>query len=136
MKIKIHCDGGSRGNPGAGASAFVVYGKDAETKYKAGKVLGVTTNNVAEYNGVLDALDWLIKQKDIEGPVPFFLDSQLVVNQLKGVFKIKDKNLLELAKRVKILEQKLSYKISYNHVFRNDNKDADLLVNQTLDNCL
>lgn len=133
MIVKIHCDGGSRSNPGPAASAFVAYDEDEKIIFQQGKYLGQATNNVAEYQGVLLALEWLVEEKNINSPVNFYLDSQLIVNQLNGVFRIKEKTLLDLAMQVKSLERKLNVKIIFNHVLRAKNKDADLLVNQTLD---
>ena len=130
---KIHTDGGSRGNPGPGASAFVAYGKNGEILYSEGKYLGATTNNIAEYTGVILAIDWLVKKDLSDSPIKFYLDSQLVVNQLNGIFKIRDNTLRDLAIKIKEKEKSLPFKISYHHIFRNENKDADLLVNQTLD---
>ncbi len=131
--IKIYCDGGSRGNPGASASAFIVYSEDGKIVYSQSVYLGIATNNIAEYKGVILALEWLLAQVDIKVPVPFYLDSQLIVNQLNGVYKIKEPKLLILAGIIKNLEKSLTCKISFKHIFRNENKDADLLVNQTLD---
>ncbi len=133
MIYKIHCDGGSRSNPGPAAAAFVVYGEKNEILFQEGKFLGVATNNVAEYMGVVLALEWLAGQTGYANPLNFYLDSQLIVNQLNGVFRIKEKTLAGLATRVKNLESKINSKVVFNHVLREKNKDADSLVNQTLD---
>jgi len=93
-ELVIYCDGGSRGNPGLAACAFVaeLKGKVLE---KQSKFLNTNTNNVAEYEGVLLALNWLLKSKHAfkENNVIFFLDSELVVKQLNGVYKIKKPEL-------------------------------------------
>ena len=87
--LKIFCDGGARGNPGPAAAAFVVFSGN-KTLAKEGKYLGSTTNNQAEYNAVLLAMKWLLKNKsNIDGKkVDFYLDSELVVKQLMGEYKV------------------------------------------------
>ncbi len=127
MTININCDGGSRGNPGPAASAFVVAG---DMQYKCGKYLGIATNNVAEYNAVIMALEWLNKNQHT---ARFYLDSSLVVNQINGLFKVKDSNLAGLLMQVRVLEAKISTPITYSYVPREQNVAADLLVNETLD---
>lgn len=129
----IYCDGGSRGNPGLAASAFIIFDKDFKELVGVGKYLGIATNNVAEYTAVLEALNWLLKNKDTNNKIFFYLDSQLVVNQLNGVFKIKDSNLLSLATKIKLQEKLFTTKIIYQYIPREKNKKADLLVNKTLD---
>lgn len=125
--LKINCDGGARGNPGPAAAAFVVTGN---LQYKCGKYLGVATNNVAEYQAVILALEWLVKNP---GRADFFLDSNLVVNQLNGLFKVKNADLRELLLKVRELEGKITLPITYSYVPREQNSEADLLVNETLD---
>lgn len=132
--LTINCDGGSRGNPGPAACAFVV-SENGKEFFSKGTFLGNTTNNVAEYQAVLTALEWLFENKEkYEGySITFILDSELVVRQLTGVYKIKNENLRELAGKIKLFERELSFKISYTNVLREKNKSADLLVNETLD---
>lgn len=130
--LKIYCDGGARGNPGPGASAFIVE-KEGKVIFKQGKYLGRVTNNTAEYNGVLMAMNWLKENPFKPEEIIFTLDSELVVNQLSGKFKIKNENLRNLFYAVKEIEKTLSIKIFYQAVPRHKNKLADLLVNQTLD---
>lgn len=127
MNLKIHTDGGARGNPGPAACAFVIYDLSGNLREKRGKYLGVTTNNVAEYLAVIEAL------KVVEGKsFDFYLDSLLVVNQLKGLWKVKDQDLKPLVLRIKDLTRNKN--VSWHHVPREQNKEADLLVNETLDN--
>lgn len=130
--INIYGDGGSRGNPGPAASAFLVVDSGKVLCYQS-KYLGKTTNNVAEYNCVMMALNWVVNQSKNLDEVIINLDSQLVVRQLTGVYKIKDKRLMHLSSRVKSLERKIGKKISYHHIPRTENKLADRLVNQELD---
>lgn len=129
MTFKVFTDGGSRGNPGKAACAFVVYDDAGNIRQKRGKYLGVATNNEAEYHGVVEALSH--SELGEESHINFFLDSLLVVNQLNGLWKIKEPRLRELLMKVKQLEN--NRKITYAHVPREKNYEADLLVNETLD---
>lgn len=135
--LSIYCDGGSRGNPGLAASAFVVYDANNKQFYQQGFFLGVITNNQAEYQAVIEALKWLSTinhEPTNQLTINFYLDSQLVVNQINGVYKIKDPNL-----KIKYLEIKKLIACSklpvanFVHILREKNSQADLLVNQTLD---
>lgn len=130
--LKIYCDGGSRGNPGPAAAAFVVHDKDFRVIAKKGIYLGRATNNVAEYSAVIQALEWANKNK-LGVSVTVYLDSQLIVNQLTGKFKIREKTLQKLAAQVKKLERGAGTGITYRSVLREKNRIADFLVNQTLD---
>lgn len=129
--LRVYCDGGARGNPGSAASAFIVISPDGKILVKKGVFIGETTNNVAEYSAVVFALEWLLDSR-YSGEVIFFLDSQLVVNQMTGRFKIKNKNLLNIAFKIKSLEKKFKGNIFYKDIPREQNKIADLLVNKTL----
>lgn len=134
MILKIHCDGGSRGNPGPGAAAFVVLDSQDNKLFEEGKFLGKTTNNEAEYQAVLLGLEWLLNNQKDFNDATFVLDSQLVTNQLQGIYAIREKRLTERVKKIKSLQQKFPGKISFICVPRSENKQADLLVNRTLDN--
>ena len=131
--LKIHCDGGARGNPGPAASAYAVYNDLGEVIFSESKYLGLATNNQAEYAAVEMAVDWLNKN-NITEPCEFYLDSMLVVNQLTGSFKIKNSELKEIYFRIKkiISEQKINL-LNYIYVPREKNFLADSLVNQVLD---
>ncbi len=130
-EIVVHTDGGARGNPGPSACAFVaeINGKiiQQESSY-----LGTSTNNYAEYQGVLLALKWLVKNFSTTTST-FYLDSELVVRQLNGIYKVKDKKLIELFDKIKDLSKSLNYAITYKHIPRTQNKIADFLVNKELD---
>lgn len=133
MRLKVFTDGGARGNPGPAAAAFVVHDDAGNLQYKCGKFLGVKTNNEAEYEAVLEALGYLRSLGDLS-EAHFFLDSNLVVNQLNGVFKVKEPRLRALLVQVRQLEGQLSpIKMAYSYVPRAQNFEADLLVNETLD---
>lgn len=131
--LKIWCDGGSRNNPGPGACAFVVKDEDCKTLFSEGKLLGKVTNNIAEYNGVILALIYLKNNYETYNNYNFYLDSNLVVSQLNGLFKIKDSKLRDLFLQIKILENEIKIPVKYNLIPREQNREADLLVNQTLD---
>ena len=104
-QITIHTDGGSRGNPGPAACAFVVENSGEEI-FKGAKFLGKQTNNFAEYSGVILALQWVTKNfstsnlnnqpKGCQFPIIFYLDSELVVKQINGLYRVKDENLKNL----------------------------------------
>jgi ribonuclease HI len=132
--VKIFCDGGARGNPGPAAAAFVVYER-GELVHQESAFLGVSTNNVAEYQAVINSFHWLNKNKSklSDKKVFYFLDSQLVVNQLIGTFKIKSANLKPLVLAVKNLERQSGLLVNYQFVPRAKNKLADALLNETLD---
>ena len=134
MEIIIHTDGGSRGNPGPAASAFVVE-KNSEVVFKGAKYLGKVTNNFAEYTGVVIALQWLLENLDLQigESITFVLDSELVVRQLNGLYKVKDANLQKLFVEVKELINKTGKKTIFKNVPREQNKLADQLVNEELD---
>ncbi len=127
--LKIFCDGGSRGNPGPAACAYIIYDDAGNIRQKCGKYLGTATNNEAEYWAVLEAL----RHPELaEGShLNFYLDSLLVVNQLNGLWKIKEPRLKELFLKVKELSSSL--KVFYSYIPREQNRPADALVNETLD---
>jgi len=130
---QIHTDGGARGNPGPAAVGVVIH-KNGELLHKFGRAIGETTNNVAEYMGVIEALKYMQSiLKENKHELLFILDSTLIVNQLNGVFKIKNPTLRELSLQVKILEQEVGGIIRYTAVPREQNQQADLLVNCALD---
>ncbi|QQS39053.1 ribonuclease HI family protein [Candidatus Woesebacteria bacterium] len=133
--IEIFGDGGSRGNPGPAASAFVVLKNGIEI-YNQSKYLGETTNNVAEYNSVLMALEWIkADRKEIinSEKIYFKLDSELITKQILGIYKIKSEHLITLHQKVITLLQDIDKEIVFSSVPRLLNKTADSLVNRELD---
>lgn len=139
MKYIVHTDGGARGNPGPGAVGVVIQ-CDNNTVAAFGKKIGETTNNVAEYAAVLEGLQnvkYQMSNAKYENSnnitIHFYLDSNLVVQQLNGKFKVKDPTLRDLLMRVRVLEQDVGGAISYYYVPRAQNRRADSLVNQALD---
>ena len=132
--LEIFTDGGSRGNPGPGASAFVVF-KNKDEIFKQSYFFKTTTNNMAEYFAVLMAVLWISKNMGIAGRdgVVFKIDSELVVNQLKGIYKIKNQNLKKIYIKINNLINIFGIAISYTHIPRRFNKIADSLVNKEMD---
>ena len=131
--IEIHTDGGARGNPGP-AAAGVVIGAPFNKNYA--KYLGNGTNNEAEYEAVILALEKLKslvgKTKTKETDVQVFMDSQLAVEQLSGRYKIQSPNIIP--RFIKIHNLRVDFKsVSFKHVPRAQNKGADAMVNQELD---
>jgi ribonuclease HI len=136
--LSIYCDGGSRGNPGEAAIGFVVKNSQDKIIYQEGEYIGKATNNVAEYTAVITALQWLINsQSNILISqylnIIFYLDSLLVVNQLNGLYKIKNASLRNLIITIRQLENQLKSNIIYQQIPRCKNYLADKLVNITLD---
>ena len=134
MVVTVHTDGGARGNPGPAACAYVITDESGRQLVVGGKYLGVATNNEAEYWAVIESLLYLKANILGIGEVKFLLDSELVVKQLTGIYKVKHPRLRELVVRVRELEADLRpAKISYGHVVREKNKEADGEVNGILD---
>jgi ribonuclease HI len=129
-EVKIFSDGGSRGNPGPSASGFVVLDMEDNVLVEKGVYLGVTTNNVAEYTALKLALEECRKMGVRE--VHAYLDSLLVVNQMKGIFKIKNRDLWPIHDAIKKLSATFD-KVEFSHVPREFNKLADSEVNKALD---
>jgi ribonuclease H / adenosylcobalamin/alpha-ribazole phosphatase len=135
----VHSDGGARGNPGPAACGFVVTSETGTLLHEASRYLGETTNNMAEYQGVVEALAWLESStaKDL-GVIPgasisFYLDSTLVVNQILGKFKVKEPRFLPLLARIHQLITSSNFSTSFHAIPRAQNRHADRLVNQALD---
>lgn len=137
-KIIVHTDGGARGNPGPGAVGVVIKTEKGEILARLSQTIGETTNNVAEYQAVVAALEWLkgnttLRLRSGQAMINFFLDSVLVVNQLNGMFRVKDSRLRDLLLKIRILEQEVGGQIVYTVIPREKNWEADLLVNEALD---
>lgn len=130
--LVVYCDGGSRGNPGPGAAAAIIKDVAGNKRFLCGKYLKNTTNNQAEYAAVELALKTINDNYPVKKDIQFFLDSKLVVNQLKGLYKVKDPNLRNIIFKIRQLEAPLG-EIYYQHIGREENREADLLVNKVLD---
>jgi ribonuclease HI len=129
-ETKLFTDGGSRGNPGPSASGFVLYDMNDQVLVDTGVYLGITTNNQAEYTalklGLVEALALGVRK------VHVFMDSMLVVNQMKGIFKIKNRDLWPVHTAIKDLVRQFDF-VDFTHVPRELNKAADAAVNRALD---
>ena len=126
----IHSDGGARGNPGPAAIGVVIKSDDGKLIEEISKTIGETTNNQAEYQAIIAGLE-TAKKLGAEA-VECFLDSELVVKQLRHEYKVKNKELAPLFVKVHNLSLQFK-KISFTHVMREKNKAADKLVNIALD---
>ena len=131
MKLIIEADGGSRGNPGPAAYGCLV--KDAQTNevlFEEGKTLGITTNNVAEYSGLVAALV-AAHEIDPNAQIEVRMDSKLVVEQMSGNWKIKHENMKGLVEKAR--NAFAQSQVKYVWVPREDNLAADTLLNIALD---
>ena len=129
-KLYIFSDGGAKNNPGPAGIGVAIYDRNKILLQKLKKYIGVATNNQAEYQGVILALETAIK-KYKSGEVVFYLDSQLVVEQLNGRYKVKNENIAPLFLKVNKLIEKIP-KIQFIHIPRSKNKLADRLVNEAI----
>lgn len=131
-KITIYCDGGSRGNPGP--SALGIYIPQLKKEYS--KFLGKTTNNEAEYQSAIFALKKIKHliggEKAEKTEIEIKTDSELIVNQLSGKYKIKEKDLIPFFIEIWNLKQDFG-KVNFIHIPREENKEADRMVNKELD---
>lgn len=130
MHLIIYTDGGARGNPGPAGLGVAIYDADRNLLRTVKKFLGVKTNNQAEYQAVIAALE---EAKKLDATViSFFLDSELVVRQLRGEYKIKNSAIAPLAHKVLMLLKSFE-RVDFSHVPRQQNKIADRLVNEAID---
>ena len=126
----IFTDGGSRGNPGQAACAAIIYDEQGDELLRRAKKIGVATNNVAEYEGVILALELAGQLRAKE--VTLKVDSELVVKQIQGSYKVKNEGLKPYhARAVELAAGFTGFAIE--HVRREKNKEADKYVNATLD---
>jgi ribonuclease HI len=135
-RLTIYTDGASRGNPGPAASGVHIIDENLETVADLSFALGTATNNVAEYQAVLHAVTWLLEHKELlanDIHILFRMDSQLVASQLSGKFRIKDPGLRRLAEKIAGCFRQLPGTFAFDHIPREDNKEADALANDALD---
>lgn len=135
-ELLVYVDGGARGNPGPSAVGVYVTDKKRRSILRYGKTIGVATNNVAEYQAVVTALDLLLARpallKQYES-VSVFVDSQLVYSQIVGLYKVRNLQLRELLFAVWQKQKRLCVPVVYSRIPRNENSVADRLVNVALD---
>lgn len=134
MKFIVYTDGASRGNPGHAAYGFTISEEKGKLLYEEGKYIGVTTNNVAEYTAVLEALRHIREfiPKGKSAYVELNADSKLVAEQLSGNYKIKSQHLKSIIEKILLLSSSFS-EINFKHVRRAQNSRADRLANLALD---
>jgi ribonuclease HI len=130
VRARLFTDGGARGNPGPAASAFVLEAEDGTVLDARGRTIGVATNNVAEYRALVDGL-----RRAVEigvGELEVVSDSELLVRQMRGEYRVKNETLRSLFLEASSLADRLG-RVSYTAVRREHNELADRLVNEALD---
>ena len=130
MRAKLSTDGGARGNPGPAAYAYVLEAEDGTVLAAHGEGIGVATNNVAEYSALIAGLEKAVELH--VGELEVISDSELMVKQMRGEYKVKNEALRELSLRASRLARELG-SVTYTAVRREHNKLADQLVNEALD---
>jgi len=134
--IVIYADGGSRGNPGPSGAGAVVFDETGKVLAEVSKFIGNTTNNVAEYTAIIEGL---LAAKKVVGkshrkiPVEIRMDSELVIRQMIGRYKVKHPNLKPLHNKVMGIIGEDFQNITYTHVPRDKNAHADRLANEAMD---
>lgn len=129
MILKVFTDGGSKGNPGLGSIGIVFY-IDNKKVFQIHEKIGFVTNNDAEYQAVIKALKEIKKQNLSKiNKINFYSDSKLLVNQLNGLYKVKNQKIKEYIFKIRILESEIKIPINYHHIYREKNQEADKLVN-------
>jgi ribonuclease HI len=129
-RILIKCDGGARGNPGPAAIGAVLYDTQNRVITTISRIIGTTTNNQAEYRAVIAALEEAVRLGACQ--VELRIDSELIVRQLNGQYRVKKAELKPLHQRVKELQSRLD-RFTVTHIPREHNREADRLVNMALD---
>jgi ribonuclease HI len=128
--IRVYIDGGARGNPGPAGYGVRIEDPDGTLIEELYAPLGIATNNVAEYNGLLAALKWAVDHGHRD--VHIRSDSELLVKQMRGEYKVKNEGLLPLVARARLLLMELG-NVRFEHVRREMNKEADRLSNLAMD---
>lgn len=135
MFISVFTDGGARGNPGPAGFGLVILDSSKKVIYQDSCYLGIKTNNEAEYAGLISALNWIKSQQSslhLEG-INFFSDSELLIRQLNGQYRVKAVNLQPLYHQALALISQISPPITFKHTPREGNVLADQLANQAMD---
>lgn len=127
--LVAHIDGGARGNPGPAGYGVVIQDEAGKKAAELSEYLGHQTNNFAEYQGLIAALEYAVKNHKA---LKVISDSELMVRQIKGIYKVKNATLQDLHGRAKELIRQLEW-FSIGHVLRGHNEDADRLANEAMD---
>lgn len=130
MSYRVYSDGACRGNPGPSGGGALILDAGGATVKELAVPLGITTNNVAEYQALLAALRYC--QEHSLAPIEIFADSQLMIRQLQGVYKVKQPHLLPLFHEAKALLASIGC-LGLHHIPREENREADRLANQGVD---
>jgi ribonuclease HI len=133
MKLNIYTDGGARGNPGPAGVGVVIKNEVEETIISFGEYIGEQTNNFAEYSALIAGLKKAVELNADE--VVCHLDSELVTKQMRQEYKVREITLQKLFVQAYNLTQKLK-KVSFVHIYREKNQEADKLVNKAIDSVL
>ena len=141
MEISVYTDGGSRGNPGPSGFGVLIYeeaqsGEPRRIIAELSKFIGVKTNNEAEYLALVEALTW-VRDNQINFNITninFYSDSQLLVRQMQGHYKVKAPTIVPLHTLAKSLLNELHVEFKFNEILREYNSEADALANQAMDN--
>jgi ribonuclease HI len=137
MHFTLYADGGARGNPGPAGAGAVVFDNLGKRVAEVSDYLGIATNNIAEYEAIIRGLKKLIDtySPDVihSTPLAIRMDSKLVIEQLKGNYKVKHPNLVPRYMEVKNLLARSFGTVTFEHVYRESNKDADALANHAMD---
>lgn len=132
-RLNVFTDGASRGNPGPSALGVVINDANGKEICVHKRYLGECTNNMAEYNALVEAVI-ILKQIDLQfDEISFYCDSELVVKQIKGDYKLKNKELIKLSLKFWKEINELGKKFTINYIPRTENKRADKLANEALD---
>ena len=144
MNLTVYTDGASRGNPGKSGAGVLILDENKRKTASLNKYLGISTNNEAEYKALIIALEFLSGMPNAAGigEILFLLDSQLLVNQMNGVYSVKSANILPLYNKAQKLLKDIKaalklkgslLKVTFRHIPRELNKDADKLANLAID---
>lgn len=137
MRFTLYADGGARGNPGPAGAGAVVFDEFGKRVVEVSDYLGVATNNIAEYEAILRGLTKLVATFPADhlknGSLTIRMDSKLVIEQLKGGYKVKHPNLVPRYFEVKNLIARHFTSVAFEHVYREQNVDADALANRAMD---
>lgn len=129
--VLIWTDGASRGNPGPASVGVIIRSPEGKTIAEVGRTLGTTTNNVAEYHAIRTGLEEALALGAAKAIL--HADSELVVRQLNGIYQVRNADLRPIYEAVKRLERRFARGVTYKHVRRELNQDADRLANMALD---
>lgn len=134
MQISVYTDGGSRSNPGISGFGVVVLDENNRIIHQISKFIGIKTNNEAEYCALLEALTWLRDHQPEYSSVKFYSDSELLVRQINGKYKVKSANLKPLYQLAISVIANIRISCTFHEIPREKNSLADELANRAMDN--